>query len=151
MPLNLLAHYAIRTTRLRETRDFYVEVLGLSDGERPPFDFAGHWLYLGERDIVHLIGVDPNDNRGLTAYLGDRAPASLEGTGAIDHIAFFATGLDGLRARAVRRGAKFFERTVPSVGLHQMFLEDPNGITIELNFPAAEAPVPVEGAASGAA
>jgi catechol 2,3-dioxygenase-like lactoylglutathione lyase family enzyme len=151
MALSLLAHYSIRTTRLRETRDFYVEVLGLRDGERPPFDFPGHWLYLDARDVVHLIGVDPNDNKGLAAYLGDKAPESLTGTGAIDHIAFFATDLAALRKRAEGRGAKLFERTVPSVGLHQMFLEDPNGITIELNFPAAEAPKPAEAAAAGAA
>jgi hypothetical protein len=30
------------------------------------------------------------------------------------------------------------ERTVPSLGLHQLFLDDPNGIVIELNYPAAE-------------
>jgi catechol 2,3-dioxygenase-like lactoylglutathione lyase family enzyme len=150
MPLNLLAHYAIRTARLEETRDFYVELLGFRDGARPPFDFPGHWLYLGERDIVHLIGVDPKDNRGLTDYLGDKSPESLQGTGAIDHIAFQATDLPGLRQRVARRGIKSFERTVPSVGLHQVFLEDPNGITIELNFPASETAAPAESAASGA-
>jgi hypothetical protein len=30
------------------------------------------------------------------------------------------------------------DRTVPSLGLHQVFIEDPSGVTIELNFPAAE-------------
>jgi hypothetical protein len=31
------------------------------------------------------------------------------------------------------------ERTVPSLGLRQVFLTDPSGVTIELNYPAAEA------------
>jgi len=31
------------------------------------------------------------------------------------------------------------ERTVPSLGLHQVFFEDPSSVTIELNYPAAEA------------
>ena len=35
---------------------------------------------------------------------------------------------------------KYFERSVPTLGLHQMFLKDPNGVMIELNFPASEAP-----------
>jgi hypothetical protein len=30
------------------------------------------------------------------------------------------------------------ERTVPVLGLHQVFLDDPNGIVIELNFPSHE-------------
>jgi hypothetical protein len=34
----------------------------------------------------------------------------------------------------------YFERSVPTLGLHQMFLKDPNGVVIELNFPASEAP-----------
>ena len=32
----------------------------------------------------------------------------------------------------------FRERTVPNIGLHQLFLSDPDGVVIELNFPAAE-------------
>ena len=30
------------------------------------------------------------------------------------------------------------ERTVPSIGLHQLFLDDPNGVVVELNYPSAE-------------
>ena len=30
------------------------------------------------------------------------------------------------------------ERTVPLLKLHQIFLDDPNGLVIELNYPAAE-------------
>ena len=34
------------------------------------------------------------------------------------------------------------ERTVPDLGLHQVFLDDPNGVVIELNYPAAEKTAP---------
>jgi hypothetical protein len=34
------------------------------------------------------------------------------------------------------------ERTVPGLGLHQLFIEDPSGITIELNYPADEVKQP---------
>jgi len=44
----------------------------------------------------------------------------------------------------------FFERTVPTLGLHQVFIKDPNGVTIELNFPASEAPQAQNTAAAAA-
>jgi hypothetical protein len=37
---------------------------------------------------------------------------------------------------------KYFERAVPILGLHQMFIKDPDGVTIELNYPASEVPNP---------
>lgn len=151
MPLNALQHYAIRTTRLRETRDFYVDILGLHDGERPPFDFPGNWLYLGDHAVVHLLGIDSKDSSGLAKYLGDKTSNELAGTGAVDHIAFGATDIAGLRARIERHGIKFFERKVPGLGLRQLFLEDPNGIKIELNFPATESSKRERTVATGAA
>jgi hypothetical protein len=35
-------------------------------------------------------------------------------------------------------GVSCRERTVPSIGLYQLFLTDPSGIMIELNYPEAE-------------
>lgn len=141
MTVSRLAHYSIRTLDLERSCRFYERVLGFKRGYRPPFDFPGAWLYKGgdESDYgtVHIIGVDPANPDGLAAYLGDKTlPAS--GTGTVDHIAFLATGVqamwDTLRAEHV----VWRDRTVPSLGLHQVFIEDPSGVTIELNFPAAE-------------
>ncbi len=144
MPLNRLAHYSIRTTDLEASRKFYTEVLGFRVGFRPDFKFPGLWLYLGAEDdkeygTVHIIGIDPNDPSGLVEYLGDKSADELVGTGTLDHIAFTATGLGEMRARLGRLGLPFRERTVPNLGLHQVFTEDPSGVTIELNYPAAEA------------
>lgn len=143
MPIRKLAHYSVRTTDLEASRRFYTEVLGFKVGYRPDFDFPGHWLYLGgdEADfgVVHLIGIDPRDPQGLVDYLGDKAAASLNGSGAVDHIALLATDLRGMRATLARASLACRERTVPDLGLHQVFVEDPSGVTIELNFPAAEA------------
>jgi len=44
-----------------------------------------------------------------------------------------------MRRRLNSHGVAFRERTVPSLGIHQVFFEDPSGVTIELNYPAAEA------------
>jgi hypothetical protein len=72
-------------------------------------------------------------------YLGDKAPEGLNGSGAVDHLAFLATGLHPMRDALRRHDLNYRERTVPELGLHQVFLEDPSGVTIELNYPAAEA------------
>lgn len=136
-----LAHYSIRTRDLEATRRFYVEVLGLRVGFRPPFNFPGLWLYQGpdesEFGVVHVIGVDPNGGDGLTDYLGHRDDG-LIGSGALDHIAFLATGWNQMRQRCQAHGVDFVQRTVPSLDLHQVFIADPSGVTIELNYPAAE-------------
>ena len=138
-----LNHYSVRTTELEKTRDFYAEVLGLTVGPRPNFPFPGLWMYRGDHAdvanaVVHLIGMDANDPEGLKAYLGDRDMLSLRGTGAIDHIAFFADGLSDMLKHLATLSIVPRERTTPSIGLHQLFLDDPNGVAVELNYPAAE-------------
>lgn len=143
MPLNKLAHYSIRTQNLEASERFYTDLLGFRVGFRPSFPFPGRWLYLSDDEsefgVVHLVGIDQNDAEGLKAYLGDREPDSLVGTGAIDHIAFIATGWPGLRARCKALDQQFVERIVPSLGLLQIFISDPSGIMIELNYPSHEA------------
>lgn len=138
-----LNHFSIRTTDLAATRAFYVDLLGLVEGPRPDFPFPGHWLYQGPTDsyanaAVHVIGIDPADPSGLQNYLGERDAARLSGSGAVDHVAFFATGLPDMLARLRAHGIAPRERTVPGVGLHQLFLDDPSGVVVELNFPLAE-------------
>jgi catechol 2,3-dioxygenase-like lactoylglutathione lyase family enzyme len=143
MAIQTLAHYSVRTTRLEASRHFYVDVLGFREGFRPPFDFPGLWLYKGDDEaqygVVHIIGIDPDAPQGLVEYLGDKSEASLHGSAAIDHLAFLATDLPDMRRRLQQAGLAFRERTVPSIGLHQLFVEDPSGVTIELNYPAEEA------------
>ena len=88
--------------------------------------------------MVHIIGIDRKTPKGLKRYLGDRDDASLHGTGAVDHVAFFATGLAEMLARLQAAGVPCRERAVPGLGLHQVFVDDPNGVVVELNFPADE-------------
>ena len=138
-----LNHFSIRTTDLDATRVFYETVLGLTVGPRPPFPFPGLWLYNGDHAstanaMVHVIGMDKNDPEGLKQYLGDRDVSSLHGTGAVDHIALLAAGLEGMLEKLRRLGVPYRERTVPAIGLHQLFLDDPCGLVIELNYPAVE-------------
>jgi catechol 2,3-dioxygenase-like lactoylglutathione lyase family enzyme len=142
MAIKKLGHYSIRTADLEASRRFYADVMGFRVGSRPPFPFPGLWLYLGEDEsdygVVHIIGVDQSDSEGLARYLGARSGAEIPGTGALDHIAFLATEWNALRARLEAHGINYDERTVPALGLHQVFVVDPSGVTIELNYPAPE-------------
>ena len=56
MPLGGLQHYTIEPSDLERTKDFYCDVLGLENGDRPPLDFPGYWLYSGGTATVHLMG-----------------------------------------------------------------------------------------------
>ena len=142
MAISKLAHYTLRSLDMEASRRFYTEILGFKVGYRPPFKFPGIWLYLGDDSekygTIHIIGLDPNDPQGLIDYLGDKSVDSLKGTGALDHIAFNATGLADMRATLKARGLDYRERTVPDLRLHQVFVTDPSGIVIELNYPATE-------------
>jgi catechol 2,3-dioxygenase-like lactoylglutathione lyase family enzyme len=139
-----LNHFSIRTRDVEACRRFYVDALGLVVGPRPDFPFPGLWLYAGDTTAwanaaVHVIGVEGDAAEGLRGYLGERKEAAARGSGALDHVAFFATGLAARRAVLRGLGLAVRERTVPGLGLHQLFVEDPDGILVELNFPAAEA------------
>jgi catechol 2,3-dioxygenase-like lactoylglutathione lyase family enzyme len=134
MGLESLAHCSIRTGKLSETRQFYIDALGLVEGPRPNFPFPGVWLYLDGRDVIHVIGIDQNDATGLEGYLGGRDVAS-DGTGSFDHVAFVARDVPAVKARLEAHNLAYRQRTVPGMDLEQIFVIDPNGVTIELNFP----------------
>ena len=135
MLINSLDHCSIRTTKLQETRDFFVDILGLEDGERPDFPFPGAWLYTDSTAVIHLIGVDPDDPSGLQQYVGcEISTEALQGSVAFDHIAFRANDPSVLTERLKQADYEYRERQVPNMNLFQIFVEDPNGITIELNY-----------------
>ncbi|MCP5372251.1 MAG: VOC family protein [Hyphomicrobiales bacterium] len=121
MPVTGLNHFSIRTADLARSVAFYAAALDLRDGARPPFDFPGNWLYCGEVPVIHLIGVDGADAPGAD-------------TGAVDHLAFTAAGYDATLARLRDAGIPFRERVIPGRTLRQIFVEDPDGVAIELNF-----------------
>jgi catechol 2,3-dioxygenase-like lactoylglutathione lyase family enzyme len=127
MALEGLDHVTLATNDLDRSLAFYEGALGLVRGERPPFGFPGAWLYCGGRPVVHLIG-----GRG---HAGG-------GSGPVDHVAFRASGLAATLARLKARAIAHDLRLVPGQGLRQVFVHDPDGVRIELNFAADE---PLEG------
>ncbi|GIS16551.1 MAG: hypothetical protein CM15mP117_19830 [Alphaproteobacteria bacterium] len=135
MPLTKIDHYAIRTNKLEETKAFY-ELLGLVDGERPNFPFAGYWLYLGDIALVHLISEDQGDINSYFGYSDEISGGynSSDGSGSVDHLAFRATNADQLKTKLEEHNVSYTEREVPNMKLFQIFVQDPNKITIEINY-----------------
>ena len=103
--------------------DFYAGKLGLKDGYRPGLRYPGHWLYAGGHAILHLNA------------LHRTTPA--RGSGSLDHIALQARGLVATRQALQAANVPFIETPLKGTSLHQMFVEDPLGLKVELNFDLA--------------
>ena len=121
MPIDGFQHVNIRTTDAERARDFYVRALGLRVGDRPPFASSGYWLYLGDVPVVHLVQLAPGDTREA-------------GSGRVDHVAFHGVDIDATRQTLTAAGITFRETVVPRDGTAQIFIHDPDGVKIELNF-----------------
>jgi catechol 2,3-dioxygenase-like lactoylglutathione lyase family enzyme len=130
MPLTRLEHFFVYASDLERSRYFYENVLGLENGPRPNFDFPGFWFYLDGGAVVHVGNsefeggyVVEGENRDITG-----------GTGPVDHIAFRGTDIDGFIDRFSELDIQFQRREVPDFKLSQLFVKDPEGVTIEMNF-----------------
>lgn len=114
-------HAAIKTARLAETQAFFVEVLGLRVGPRPAFDFAGAWLYAGDKDVVHLVETEH-----------DKLPSPAA---SINHFALRVADFDKALERLRDLGIPCEADTTPGGELRQIYVTDPNGVRVELNAP----------------
>jgi catechol 2,3-dioxygenase-like lactoylglutathione lyase family enzyme len=139
MPLERIEHFLVAADDIDATRDWYARVLGLTPGPHPDFGFPVHWMYIGDADVVHIGPSAKAATDAQRAYLGRTSQAGASGTGAIDHIAFHASGLREIVSRLKAEGIAYTQRRANGQAVVQVFFHDPNGIKIELNFPAAEA------------
>ena len=104
-----------------QLRDFYCNVVGLTEGFRPIFERFGFWLYVGDKDVLHLI--TPKEGDG-------RSPQKS----SFDHIAFKTANYQDVLQKLKSLGIPFEERPIPGMTGHQIFLKDPVGNRVELNF-----------------
>ena len=102
-------------------RDFYCDVVGLSQGFRPAFERFGFWLYIGDKDVLHLI--TPKD--------GDARSSQKS---SFDHVAFKTRDYEGVLKKLKALNIPFEEKPIPGMSAHQIFLRDPAGNRVELNF-----------------
>jgi len=126
MSVGVLDHFNIRTRKLGETVRFYEDILGLENGDRPEFAFPGAWMYSEGKPVVHLVDISPTDE--------PQKPDS----GVVHHVAFVSRGFAAMKERLKSKGMPFDARQVPGGDLWQIFVNDPNGVLIELNYEAAK-------------
>jgi catechol 2,3-dioxygenase-like lactoylglutathione lyase family enzyme len=132
MPVTDLNHYFVRANDLEATKNFYCDVLGFEVMPRPDFPFPGYWLGTNGKIQVHM-GPHGIKNSELY-YLGTTPKNGTEDAGVVDHIAFLATDPEKFNTRFESIGLANRKRYFPEFKLYQMFVKDPNGLTIELNF-----------------
>jgi len=126
MSVGVLDHFNIRTRHLAATVRFYEDVMGLEKGPRPNFAFPGAWMYSEGKAVVHIVDISKTDE--------PQKPDS----GVVHHVAFVSRGFDSMKERLQSKGMPFDARQVPGGDLWQIFVNDPNGVLIELNYDSAK-------------
>jgi catechol-2,3-dioxygenase len=128
MPALGLNHYNLRADHaLTEALcRFYVGVIGMHIGPRPPFNFPGYWLYLGDQAVLHLVEAPATEKR--TPHI----------SGTFDHVAFTCEGLAAFEAHLKQCGAVYRKANIPGSAICQLFLTDPAGNGVELHFASAQ-------------
>jgi catechol 2,3-dioxygenase-like lactoylglutathione lyase family enzyme len=127
-----MEHFLVISEDIDTTRDFYADVLGMKVGFRPDLGFPGYWLYLGDVPCLHIA--EWETYAVWTAQVGIPMSTKAQSTGPLDHIAFNAAGYDEMVERLGDRGLSYSSNLLDEIGLRQIFIEDPNGVTLELNF-----------------
>ncbi|MBA2933718.1 glyoxalase [Sphingomonas sp. CGMCC 1.13654] len=130
-----LDHVNIRTARLADCVHFYGSVLGLRVQPPPMADDTSNGAYVCDatgHPVVHLVGTDiVVDGNGTVRGAAQR--------GMIDHFALRCSGDPAPYAeRLVAAGETFDRMDVTQIGMHLIFVRDPNGVMVELGFPLAD-------------
>ena len=120
-----LDHYNLSAPRelLESLRLFYTEVVGLTEGYRPPFEGPGYWLYAGDQPVLHL---SDSGEAGDTYRLAETT---------FNHAAFRCSNRDKFEERLARLGIDYRVARIPELEIVQIFFSDPAGNGVELNFP----------------
>ena len=122
MSVSGINHINIKAPKalLEEVKGFYINVLGLKAGFRPEFSSEGYWLYANTQPLIHL---SENNNRKMDGELS-----------CFDHFALSCTNIEHFTKQLQEANIVFTSKFLPEIQTTQLFLKDPAGIRIELNF-----------------
>ena len=123
MEVDTIDHVNVETGNVDRSAKFYREVIGLKEGPRPDFDRPGFWMYAGDKPVVHIIKTAQN-NKMLTGSKD----------ASISHFALQIKNLKNARDHLDSLGIKYRTLQVPGTEIGQLFLEDPEGVLIELIY-----------------
>jgi len=116
-----LDHATIVAPQLETLHHFFCTVVGLTEGERPPFSFDGYWLYHKQVPVIHLV-------RGNL----DQPP--VKSATRIDHFAFRIESKaewQQLLTRLQSEQITYRKTEVPVSGEQQLFVMPIPGVMIE--------------------
>lgn len=122
-------HILLQATDLSMMASFINNVTGLEIGDRPPFPFPGAWMYNQDKAVIHIV--EAKANAAQSDYLGS---SHISPDGVMDHIAFDGDDYRGLISRLNQHDLVYVERTVPLSQEHQVFVEGPDGLRLEILF-----------------
>lgn len=128
MSVTGLDHVNIVARDLEASVRFYVEVLGLERRNPPEPVAPEHTQWLCDpsgRAIIHLASAAQPRHAGRDVG----GP-----TGGLDHVALACTGYDATVARLERHDVAYRAGGLPGLPFRQLFVKDPSGISLELNF-----------------
>ncbi len=123
MTIEGMNHFTVLSSDLQRSKSFYIDILGLTEGYRPPFAFPGAWLYVGNQAILHIMA---------------GKPIPTHTAGVIDHMAFTASNLQSVVDTLKQQGIQYDLHRLKGLESWQLFCHDPDGAKVELDFPASE-------------
>ena len=117
-------HYNLRSDEnmIEVLKDFYINIVGLKLGHRPPFKSKGYWLYTNDKDVLHL-STSKDNIKNLTNV-----------NSTLDHVSFSASNKKTFMETLKNNNIIFKERYIPEINIEQLFFKDPAGNGIELIF-----------------
>ena len=130
MPAIGIDHVNIVTRDLAASVAFFSSVLGLEERESPAkmVGLDGAWMVDPDGwAIVHLVVFKES-------FHHPRHAVPTRETGPVDHVALRCVGFAAMCEKLAALGLEHEVNDRQMAGLRQIFVPDPNGVVIELNF-----------------
>jgi glyoxylase I family protein len=119
-------HVSLSVTDLEQAKQFYGEILGLKEINRPNFDFPGAWYKIGDQQLHLILYQDSETLRK------NRQVETKDGHFAIRIQDYYQT-----LAYLKEKGVLVTENTNSKSGFAQLFCTDPDNNLIEFNVDQA--------------
>ncbi len=126
-----LNHANLRVKDPDATFAFFADVLGMTVRRSGPGGIGGGGMLLdaNDRDILHVGRADsyyPTDDWRQFDPQGKGGP--------VHHVALSCKGYDEVRGRLDALGIAYRKGGIRASGLRQLFVVEPGGVLVELNF-----------------
>lgn len=117
-------HTTVHVRDLQKSANFYEKVFGLQQMKHPFHDTNHVWFRVGAHQQLHVVGdaKEASASRDIEVHFAFRVPSIPDFTAHLDQIQVKYRSFDG--------SGKVTNR--PD-GVHQIYLQDPDGYWIEVN------------------